>query len=187
MANFEHVCLKSKERIVLTLVLFANSPTDLKWNFQIRQVLKSLRAKYKHRHLHFVETNRQFRLAIGRQLASVLFTHESLLLFLDMNVVFDRDFLLRVRLNTIARKQVYFPIVLKYANKTTAPFWDSFNYGNMATYKMDFLDKIGGYDLSMVAYNDNSDVYDKYLRSETVVLRSIDPGIVVEYWTNINH
>ncbi len=160
------------------MVLFANRLSDLKKNFQIQYVLKNLHRKYRLRHLHFIETTHLYRIGTGRQLAASSFADDSLLLFLDINVVFNREFVMRVRLNTIPAKQVYFPIVLKCDNKTNI-FWNLNGFGNMAAYKKD-LDNINGYDESSAnekLSNDDLHIYEKFIQSKIFVFRSTDPGI----------
>ena len=109
-----------------------------------------------------------------------------------------------MRLETIQNKQVYFPIVFsefdpnpdllahiyKY-NRTfdgnhfklllDRGYWRQVGFGNIGTYKSDFL-KIGGFDTSIFGVGkEDVDIYAKYSTSDIHVQRAVDVGLVHIY------
>ena len=52
-----------------------------------------------------------FSRSIGCELGAALFDTNELIFFVDVDIMFTNEFLLRARLNTIEYKQVYYPIV----------------------------------------------------------------------------
>ena len=121
--------------------------------------------------------------------------------------MFTKDFLLRTRLNTIENKQVYYPIVFseydpeetvdiisrkndpKVTNASSERafhydfdldkgYWRHFGFGILASYYSD-LKRVGGFDTSIVGWGkEDVDLYEKFLKSDLVVFRTVDPGLV---------
>ena len=123
MLNYERVCLQRGERTRLAVVLFENDATPrirddgvLRSQSElIRSMFSRLRAKYsqvdQQNDLLLVVNASAFSRSIGCELGAAQYSSDSLIFFVDVDIVFTIEFLLRARLNTIQFKQVYYPIV----------------------------------------------------------------------------
>ncbi len=138
-----------------------------------------------------------------------------MLFFIDVDILFTSDFILRARLNTIEYKQVYYPIVYSeydpddsveaikvLTNKADIVnskngnsrrqrmrssqfdfdmdngYWRQFGFGIVAVYGSD-LKRVGGFDTSIVGWGkEDVDLYEKFIRSNMTVFRSVDPGLI---------
>lgn len=121
MANYERVCLQQGERTRLVVVLFENDATPLiqdsyetkqrfyRQSYLIRNMFRQLRNKYSldAQNLELFVNASRFSRSIGCELGAERFDPDSLIFFVDVDIVFTAGFLLRARLNTIEFKQVY--------------------------------------------------------------------------------
>lgn len=119
MLNYEKVCLESGENVKLAVVLFENGGSKLvrdehnkrrlvKQSELIRRMFDELRKRYAldAHSLVLVVNGSDFSRSIGCELGAAQFPLRSLLFFVDVDISFTGDFLLRARLNTIEFKQV---------------------------------------------------------------------------------
>lgn len=119
MRNYEDVCLKSGESTRLAVVLFENEATrpiqddenNGRYYLQsqlITRMFQKMRSKYNLGELDLVlvVNGSSFSRSIGCELGASQFSSDSLIFFVDVDIVFTADFLLRARLNTIEFKQV---------------------------------------------------------------------------------
>lgn len=125
MLNYERVCLERGERTRLAVVLFENERTprirddslnhprgsarEYAQSELIELMFTRLRDKYKHvrpSDLQLVVNASAFSRSIGCELGAARFSPDSLIFFVDVDIVFTAEFLLRARLNTIEFKQV---------------------------------------------------------------------------------
>lgn len=124
MKNYENVCLRTKENTRLAIVLFENefngkdlildetlSPRPMKQSELIRILFDKLKSKYGSNSLQLIMSNLNFSRSIGCELGAAEFAQDQLIFFVDVDIMFTNEFLLRARLNTIEYKQVYYPIV----------------------------------------------------------------------------
>ncbi|RNA03237.1 Chondroitin sulfate synthase 3 [Brachionus plicatilis] len=122
MKNYEDVCLKRRENAMLVVVLFQSEETKLildeksgllmKQSDKIEQLFQHLNQKYSlDDQLKLVVKGNKFSRSIGCEIGAALFDPRQLIFFVDVDIHFTSDFLLRARLNTIEFKQVYYPIV----------------------------------------------------------------------------
>ncbi len=132
MENFESVCLNNpnEENVRLAIVLFENEQnlqlisdeTLTQTNtakFRQSELIKIMFAKLKQNYpnkikentLNLIINSGNFSRSIGCEQGAGVFAIDELIFFIDVDVVFTHDFLLRTRLNTIQYKQVYYPIV----------------------------------------------------------------------------
>lgn len=130
--NFEIVCLNNpnEENIRLVIVLFENeqnlqlisdesltqtNTTKFRQSELIKILFSKLKQIYpnkvKENTLNLVINSGNFSRSIGCEQGASLFGSDELIFFIDVDVLFTHDFLLRTRLNTIQYKQVYYPIV----------------------------------------------------------------------------
>ncbi|RNA40793.1 chondroitin sulfate synthase 1 [Brachionus plicatilis] len=117
----------------------------------------------------------------------------SLLFFIDLDMVFSQDLLSRIRFNTIKNKQVYFPIVfsqynpkfiLNLSNKSTFQinsdlgYWRHFGFGMVSVYKSDF-DRIGKFNTKFKGWGgEDFDLYSRFKRFKLTIFRAPEPGLV---------
>ncbi|VDN02638.1 unnamed protein product [Thelazia callipaeda] len=123
---------------------------------------------------------------------------DSLMFFIDVDILFTCDTIDRVIHNTIRGAQVYFPIVFsEYSPETWSDsdrlFSDAFHYGRkkgyfrhfgfglVSIYKSDF-DLIGGMKLNIEGWGmEDVDLFEKCVRSPLRIMRAPDPGLVHIY------
>ena len=214
MMNYEDICLRTNENVKLVIVLFEDEITDkvsgLKQSKAIQKLFIQLMAKYGlkdgNRHLNLILSEGKFSRSIGCELGADTFSTNDLIFFIDVDIAFTSDFLLRARLNTIEYKQVYYPIVFseydpddtinsirnvkteKRSNQKlrkhhfdfspNSGYWRHFGFGIVATYNSD-LKRVGGFDKSIIGWGkEDVDLYEKYIKSNMTVFRTVDPGLV---------
>lgn len=156
--NFETVCLKTREKVTLTVVLFPNERED-SFN-QTMSLIHRLQEKYVYTRLSVLPVNQTFARALALELgASHVAEPDDLLFFIDVDIIFNTKALLRIRLNTVRNKRVYFPIVFSQYdprivyNALESPdhfritqdtgYWRQFGFGIASLYKTD-LRKVSG-------------------------------------------
>lgn len=221
MQNYENICLKTNENTKLIIVLFENDSTKLiydeesggflKQSEMIRKLFDKLREKYPHANeqsLSLLVNHSKFSRSIGCELGAASFGPRDLIFFIDVDIYFTSEFLLRTRLNTIEFKQVYYPIVYSeydpddsieaikvLADTSENPkqskvreshlefnldtgYWRQFGFGIVAVYNSD-LRRVGGFDTSIVGWGkEDVDLYEKFIKSNLTIFRSIDPGLI---------
>lgn len=136
-----------------------------------------------------------FSRAAALQRGSSLFGSDSLLLFLDVDMQFTNEVITRVRLNTIQRKQMYFPIVFsQYSRRFLSEnntnnselserrgYWRQFGFGIVSLYNND-LQSVGGFNVSIQGWGmEDVNLYDRVIRSNLSIFRAIDPNLVHIY------
>lgn len=198
MENFENVCLKTRENVKLAVVLFTESQEDENTLTQVKKIVNGLKYKYLNEHLRVISIKANFSRSVACELGATLYTSKSLVFFIDVDILFSREFLLRVRLNTIENKQVYFPIVFSeydpdpgllekrninslqdhFDFNSETGYWRQFGFGIVAAYNSD-LRRVGGFDTSIIGWGkEDVDLYEKFVRSNITVFRTVDPGLV---------
>jgi chondroitin sulfate synthase len=126
MANYENICLKTNENTRLVVVLFENDSNDKitdetllkgeqKQSNLIKELFNNLKKKYptnvNDKTMNLILNSSSFSRSIGCELGAASFDVHDLIFFIDVDIFFTNEFLLRARLNTIEYKQVYYPIV----------------------------------------------------------------------------
>ena len=120
MRNYERVCIERGERTRLVVVLFENEATKpieddanqgkfYSQSYLISSLFRRLRAKYAiddPKSLLLVVNGSDFSRSIGCEIGAAQFSLDSLIFFVDVDMVFTTEFLIRARLNTIQYKQV---------------------------------------------------------------------------------
>jgi chondroitin sulfate synthase len=207
--NFENVCLKTSENVKLALILFIDEQLKEDENLfsEVNSITNGLKNKYFNENLNLVKVKGNFSRSIACELGASLYSSKSLLLFIDIDMLFRREILLRVRLNTIEGKQVYFPIVFKqydpsqisrdnsifnrnrsklenhatkdhFSYNSETGFWIEFGYGMVSTYSSD-LNSVGGYNTKIIGWGkEDVDLYDKFVKSNITIFRTVDPSLV---------
>lgn len=150
--NFEGVCLQRKEKVTLTVVLFPNE-RDNSFNETI-SVVNKLQDKYVYTRISVLSLNETFARALALEYGASHVAHpDDLLFFIDVDMIFNSKALMRIRLNTVRSKSVYFPIVFSQYdpqivyNSFESPnnflitqdtgYWRQFGFGIVSLYKTD--------------------------------------------------
>ncbi|XP_076333600.1 chondroitin sulfate synthase 1-like [Tachypleus tridentatus] len=188
LSNFEEVCLQNKEGVTLAVVLFSMSDGD---SVDAKTALQGLQMRYPKYSLRILESSGSFSRAMALEIGAKLFPSDALLFFIDVDMMFDRNVLKRVRLNTVQGKQVYFPIVFsqyspQFVPKGSKPnfihdetgYWRQFGYGIVSLYNSD-LYAVGGLDTTIHGWGkEDVDLYTKVVHSNISVFRAADPGLI---------
>jgi chondroitin sulfate synthase len=219
--NFEDVCFSNKKRkrdkYRLIIVLFDDDSKDDdenngKYGRRIESNFKSLKNQYslEESSLRLIKAAGNFSRSVACELgAQILDYKNSLIIFIDVDIVFSQDFLHRARLNAIEGKQVYYPIVYSEYNpnhslndsdvislndhfkqKKTGYFnlnendgyWRQFGFGIVVVYNSDLRD-IGGFNRTIIGWGkEDVDLFDRFVKSKHLeVFRAVDPGLVHVY------
>lgn len=190
--NYEDICLKQDQNTRLTVVLFESKSNKTIW---IKNLFETLRLKYSKNlndsSFRMLVSESEFTRSKARNLGAEAHDFNDLLFFVDVDVVFSKDVLLRIRLNTIQHKQVYFPIVFSEYNpknrvnnaslSVDSGYWRFFGFGMIGAYKSDFK-QIGGFNNKILGWGkEDFQIYQRFIYSNLSVFRAADPGLVHVY------
>ncbi|CAF1001037.1 unnamed protein product [Brachionus calyciflorus] len=109
-------------------------------------------------------------------------------------MIFNRDSLNRIRMNTIKSQLVYFPIIFSlydnffinqtkhndYFNSINSDmgYWRHFGYGMFSIYKSDF-DRIGGFNKKFIGWGqEDYELFSRIKASNLSIMRTTDQGLV---------
>ncbi|CAB3386551.1 Hypothetical predicted protein [Cloeon dipterum] len=192
---YEEICILGRQATALVLVLF---PSD-----EVKETVALVRS-IQRRHPSaaisilpvFVPFARGMALQLG---AAHVQTHneDTILFFVDVDIVFTAAALQRIRLNTIKGKSVYFPIVFSefdpnivHGNTTESRssnhflinentgYWRNYGFGIASAYPSD-LNLVGGFNTAIKGWGkEDVDLFDKFVKSKISVFRAADPGLV---------
>jgi len=113
--NFEDICLKPKQNLNVDLLvaLFKDDGTSSNSSAMI-QIMTYLQNKYPKNGINYIMLTGNFSrgLALDYASRSNYVSDNDILFFIDVDIVFSRTTIERVRRNTIKHQQVYLPIVL---------------------------------------------------------------------------
>ena len=170
LQNFENTFLSNLDEVNLWLSYFPRitNPKNslLKQKEEsanevdfILSMMKQLQIRYPERKIDviFMKQGAEFSRGIGLQEASKRITNNNeIIFFCDIDLVFTREILLRIRRNTVQGQRVYYPVFFSqydpevvYFEKPRPTthfnfeepdgFWRSFSYGMFSIYKSDFI------------------------------------------------
>ncbi|XP_035690613.1 chondroitin sulfate synthase 1-like isoform X1 [Branchiostoma floridae] len=111
MRNYEKVCLQTNENAKLLVVLFKHEDSSKDESLRVHLLMKSYQIKYPKAYLEVLDVKGRFSRGVGLQLGASHFPRNALLFFCDVDLVFPQGFLQRCRSRTVAKKQVYYPVM----------------------------------------------------------------------------
>lgn len=191
--------LVNNEVTKLFVILYHNddSPTDFDKTIQL---VRNFNSRYNT--ITIVQSNEPFSRGKALQLGVDHLQNDDLMLFIDVDMVFNSDAIERVRKNTILNKKIYFPIVyslynpkllnksldnIEYSEFSQATidgnngFWRQFGFGIVSLYKSDYLN-LGGFNLLISGWGyEDVTFYDNVIKSNLKIVRSVDPDFIHIY------
>jgi len=194
---FERTFLKTGELVTLYVVLFSSNISNSEDDASIRDSIRHLQQVYIRSHeIKLFELRGEFSRGAALSFGASQCSPDSLMLFTDVDVIFSRDFLRRVRLNTIRGQRVYFPIVFsqyalsgfedmdftRFNYDSKSGYFRHFGYGLVGLYRSDF-DSVGGFDLNIRGWGvEDVELFEKFIkRSNVTILRAAEPDFVHVY------
>nr|CAH7728883.1 unnamed protein product [Callosobruchus chinensis] len=198
LKHYEQQCILQGENTSLYIILYKNesSPEDFSNSLKL---VKDLIFRYQQGGVRVVTSNDTFTRGRALQIGVELLQNEDLMLFIDVDMIFDRSSLERIRKNTVIKRKVYFPIVYslynpKFLNEyinvsgisqgiidETHGFWRQFGFGIGSLYKSDYID-LGGFNLMISGWGyEDVTFYDNVVKSGLKIVRAVDPGLIHVY------
>ncbi|MBN3318377.1 CHSS3 synthase, partial [Atractosteus spatula] len=196
MENFEKTCIIPNQNVKLTVILVDNDSNQDKEKHL--DLIMEYHKKYPKADVAIIPMTGDFSRGLALEMGSSQLDNNTLLLFCDVDLVFNADFLQRCRDNTIQGEQVYYPIIFSqydpkivYAGNPPedsnfvftkkSGFWREYGFGITCIYKSDFL-KAGGFDTSIQGWGlEDVDLFTKVINSGLKAFRSQEVGIVHIY------
>lgn len=197
MDNVRQVCIEPNENVRLVIVLYPtldeDDPSD-----EIKQLVEDYRKRSSPSsgfELELIEQTEPFARASALQVGQSTCQDDDdcLLFFIDVDMIFDRQTLERIRTHTIRGHQAYFPIVFSQfdpsfgTNRSSDDvfeidqdrgYWRFYGFGIAALYRSD-LRTVGGMNTSIRGWGqEDVDLYDRVVASSLSVFRAPDPGLV---------
>lgn len=195
---YEDACLKEAEFSKLYVILFRNERTPKEFEMTVR-LINQFNSKY-YDSIKVLQSNETFSRGRALQLGVDHLQDHDLMLFIDVDMIFSRTAIGRVRRN-MANGSIYFPIVYslynsKLSNKSMVNeflyniqdcidenngFWRQFGFGIVSLYKKDYL-ALGGLNLQIAGWGyEDVTFFDNVIRSKLKIIRSPDPDFIHVY------
>lgn len=195
---FEDVCVKEQEAANLYVILYKNekSPEDYD---RTTSLVEELNTKYRSNTVRIINSNETFSRGKALQHGVNLLENDDLILFIDVDIVFNKNSLERIRKNTIQLRSIYFPVVYslynpkllhKFYNNSdyteflsdiideSNGFWRQFGFGIVSLYKSDYK-TLGGFDLQISGWGyEDVTFFDNAVKSNLKIVRAVDPNII---------
>lgn len=197
LLNLERNILKQHERITITVVYFPEIESPQRHN----KLFNRYNRTYPNISFHWLSLPGKFSRAQALQAAVDFHKHNGLLFFADVDLNFNNEFLHRCRYNTVAKKQVYFPVMFKTFNanitgtkmNSTKYFisfdrkegdWAMYSYGPVCAYRDDVI-SVGGLNVHIKEWGfEDIQLFEAFLSKHFHVIRVADPGLRHIYHTH---
>ncbi|XP_029036116.2 chondroitin sulfate synthase 1 [Osmia bicornis bicornis] len=196
LQNYEEICLTSGQKTSLLVVLYQHK-TENSFNRTI-DLIEQVRYKYRNARIDVIPISGTFSRAKALNFGVSRLKNDDLMLFIDVDIVFNEAALYRIRANTIFGKQVYFPVVFSQydpkivyrqektrqdtfsVNEVTG-YWRQFGFGIVSLYKQEYK-TVGGFDLSIQGWGkEDVDFFEKLIRSNIKIFRAADKDLIHVY------
>lgn len=184
---YDEICLKTNEKTELIIVIFASSQISEMNSFNDSvTMVERIRRDRPEAKIDLLPTKGEFSRAAALEIGASRRRDEDLLFFVDVDIVFTREALRRIRLNTVSGRQIYFPVVfsqfdprvVRKGGPDLEGYWREYGFGIVALYRADFR-AIGGFDLSIKGWGkEDVDLFEKAVKSNLTVFRAPDPDLV---------
>ena len=199
MTDYEDVILRREKRSVLSIMLYKSKTDDR--TEDMFEFVSHKQEQYPQHELRVHRLSGEFNRGGGLEAGSNLHSHNALLVFIDVDMVFNVESVQRIKLNTVQGRQVYFPIVFSQydpaltncaecdsASSKMYPFrygdtigyWRSFGFGIAAMYNSDFK-AVGGFDKIVGWGKEDVVLFEKYVSHNLTLFRAPEPGLVHVY------
>ncbi|CAF0859716.1 unnamed protein product [Brachionus calyciflorus] len=184
LINYE---LKQLNNVNLLIVLCS------KENKKAIKLIDELKTRSLNGNIRVIQVNDEFSRGVYLRKGFELLQDDDLMFFIDVDILFDNEFLVRLRSNTIQNYQVYYPIVfsqyspdLSLNEPNSRGEWRHYGYGMLGIYKSDFL-KVNGFNESIVGWGkEDVDLYRRIVDYKKLeIFRSKEPGLVHVYHEKI--
>ncbi|XP_068154639.1 chondroitin sulfate synthase 1 [Drosophila tropicalis] len=167
LRTYELICIEAKQHCDLLVVIFGSTTEDLNEHFN---QLQELRSRHIYEQINSIQRSGEFSRGVALDIAarSSYIEHNDIILFIDVDMVFEVETLQRVRMHTRRGQQVYLPIVFsQYDPKRSSGrggfnpsdindengYFRQFGFGICAIYKSDILDEdINGFDKDITGW-----------------------------------
>lgn len=204
MDNFQRVCVEPDEDVRLIVVLYPTREPEDPF-VEIKDLVEAYRQQAarggKKFRLQLIErSDDSFARAAAIELGVRAQSTDGLMVFIDVDMIFDSGSLDRIRTHTIRGRQVYFPIVFSQFDSsfnTGAPpppdsvqpdsfridddlgYWRFYGFGIASIYKSD-LERVGGMNTTIRGWGqEDVDLYDRLVQSGLLkIFRAPDPGFI---------
>ncbi|CAK9293485.1 unnamed protein product [Gordionus sp. m RMFG-2023] len=189
--NFETICLKNKIETSLLIVLF-KTPQDIKreeLNVDLNStninlttdtestitLIDKLREAYRDYSslMNILQVKGEFSRGLALEIGASQYVSQDLLFFIDVDMIFDYDFLRRVRYFTKLNESIYFPIVFSQFNPDFTYGNDSINKRKLPSYLYENVDNSSS--------TNTRDLHSFKVTAKTGTWRSYGYGIVGIY------
>lgn len=197
---YENIFLKEDDFIKLYVVLFRSEHSLGDFELTIN-LINQFNSKY-YDSVKILQSNETFSRGRALQFGVDYLDNNDLMLFIDVDMIFNNTSIDRVRRNTVRNRKIYFPIVYsmynpKPLNKTyinteylefsnsmindDTGFWRQFGFGIVSLYKIDYVN-LGGFNLLISGWGyEDVTFYDNIIKSNLKIVRGVDPDFIHVY------
>ncbi|XP_019877807.1 chondroitin sulfate synthase 1 isoform X2 [Aethina tumida] len=195
---YSDVVLKEKELAKLHIILYEDPeiPSDY---IRSKYLIEKIRRQFTYRSINLIMPEESFSRGKALQHGVDALEKDDLMVFIDVDMIFDKSYLDRVRWNTVKNKSVYYPIVYSlydpgllnksYTNAEFSLFkrdmiddvngyWRFFGFGIVSLYKSDYLN-LGGFNLHLNGWGyEDVNFFDNTIKSNLRIVRAVDPALI---------
>jgi len=207
LTNFDRVIMRANDsdliNVFLYVVIMETAEDSGERMSTIVDYIKKFIKDHQTSRIHLIEVgNGNFTRGYARSYGASRFNDTDLLFFIDLDMVFTRELFPRIRLHTIYRKQVYFPIIFSQYDpnywetmqiqtdfssfhlRDDIGYWRQYGFGMLGIYKAD-LGSIGNWNIEISGWGkEDVEIYDKLVQSSTLnVFRTIDTSLMHVFHT----